>query len=514
MDSISVVNRVALGDIIRRSANRFPEKLALIEGEKQLTYRELDEETNRFANYLLESGLQKGETVATICGNSWQFIVAIFGIQKAGLIWVPINPGISTDEKLYILTEVKAKLLIGDEEFLKAKGAFQTICSDILIIGDSIKGPEYFEYSLRLGDKIEPDVNIQDRDIAQIMFTSGTTGRPKGVKISHLAVYIASLGNIIEMDVKRNDVGTAMMPIFHCAQHTLVTSFLHLGASVVVLRSFEPNVLLKTIKKEKITWMFALPMMYRLLLAHPSREKSDTESLRFCIYAMTPMDETTLRKAMKEFDAEFALATGQTEMYPLTVMFKPEDQLRKKGSYWGTSSIINDTAIMNENGELLSTGEIGEIVHRGPNVMSGYLNNPEETEKTRHHYWHQTGDLGYFDEDGLLVFVDRKKDIIKTGGENVASILVEQTLLDCEKVANAVVVGLPHERWGEAITAFIVLKSGEQMSKEEIISHCKERLGAFQTPKEIVFVDQLPTTTTGKILKHVLREKHEKLYVK
>lgn len=513
MSEITILNRVAIGDIIRRTAAKYPEKTAIISSDKRISYTEFNDDCNRFAHYLLDLGLEKGDTVATICGNSWQFLVAIFGIAKAGLVWVPINPGVSFNEKAYILSEVRAKVLLCDEVFLQGKKEeFSKLCPELLIIGQGALETEKFETTLHSSHTDEPEVDIGDRDLAQIMFTSGTTGTPKGVLINHQAVFIASLANIIEAGMKKEDVATLLMPVFHCAQHALVASFFHLGATMVVIQGFEPEAFMKTVEKEKISWMFGLPIMYRAILYHPSFKNYNLSSLRYCLYAMAPMDRNTLEKGINELGCEFALGSGQTEMYPATCVFRPEDQLRKSGPYWGAPSLITDMAIMDENGNLLGKNEVGEIVHRGPNVMAGYLNNPEETARARQFGWHHTGDLGYIDEDGLLVFVDRKKDMIKTGGENVASIQVEQVLLGHSKVLNAVAVGLPHERWIEAVTAFVLLKPGEEATKEEILNHCKQHLGSFQVPKEILIVSELPATTTGKIQKHVLREKYMNLY--
>jgi long-chain acyl-CoA synthetase len=513
VNEISTLNRVAIGDIIRRTAWKLPNKTAIVAGDKRISYKEFNEDCNRFAHYLLDLGLEKGDTVATICGNSWQFLTAIFGIAKAGLIWVPINPGISFNEKAYILSEVQAKVLLCDEIFLQGKKEeFSAICPELLIIGASATEAEKFENTLLGRQTDEPEVDVEDRDIAQIMFTSGTTGTPKGVLINHQAVFIASLGNIIEAGMARDDIATLMMPVFHCAQHTLVTSFFHLGATMVIIPGFEPESFMQTVEREKITWMFGLPIMYRAFLYHPNFKKYDLTSLNYCLYAMAPMDKNTLEKGINELGAKFGLGSGQTEVYPATCTFRPEDQLRKSGPYWGSPSLITDMAIMDENGNLLGKNEVGEIVHRGPNVMAGYLNNPEETKRVREFGWHHTGDLGYIDDDGLLVFVDRKKDMIKTGGENVASIQVEQVLLSYPKILNAVCVGLPHERWIEAVTAFVLLKPGEEATKEEIIQHCKQHLGGFQVPKEVVIVQELPMTTTGKIQKHILRTNYQNLY--
>jgi long-chain acyl-CoA synthetase len=314
------------------------------------------------------------------------------------------------------------------------------------------------------------------------------------------------------MQRKPEDIATALLPLFHSAQHAMTTSFLHLGATNIIFRGFDPIKLMSAIDHEKITWLFALPMMYRELLNHPERVNYNLSSLNYCLYAMAPIDKGTLAKAIEELCPNFGLGTGQTEMYPSTLYFKPEEQQRRFGSYWGISSIMNDTAIMDDQGNFLPPGEVGEIVYRGPNVMEGYYKDPEATIETRRFGWHHTGDLGMFDKDGQLLFVDRKKDMIKTGGENVASIKVEQVLLGHPAVANVAVVGLPHERWIEAISGFVVLKHDTVVTKKELLEFCREHLGGFETPKSIQFVDKLPMTTTGKIQKNKLREQYQRLY--
>lgn len=511
-EEVSMLNRVAIGDVIRRAARRYPDKTAIIEGDYKLTYTEFDEVTNQFAHYLKSLGFEKGDVVATIAINSTAHLITMFGVQKAGLVWVPINPGITIEEKLYILEESNAQLIIADypivEPHLSELNDYSIIYTanlgndDLTTVMDVIQEQPTTEL----------EIEINDRDLAQIMFTSGTTGNPKGVMISHLSVYIASLSNIIETKINEKDVSTVLMPMFHCAQHTFIMSILHVGGTAVVFSGFEPIQFMETIEREKISFVFVLPMMYRAFIHHPQRNEYDLSSLKTCVYAMAPMDRPTLEKGIKELGVDFLLGTGQTEIYPGTMFFKPEHQLNKIGPYWGTSALINDTEIMDDSGNILSKGEIGEIVHRGPNVMKGYLNNEEETMNARMFDWHHTGDLGYWDEDGLLVFVDRKKDIIKTGGENVASIRIESILLGHEKIANVGVVGLPHERWIEAVTAFVQPKEGIEVTEEEIINYCKENLNKFEVPKAVVFMEALPTTTTGKVQKNVLREQYQNHY--
>jgi long-chain acyl-CoA synthetase len=227
---------------------------------------------------------------------------------------------------------------------------------------------------------------------------------------------------------------------------------------------------------------------------------------------MMQVPEPMLRRLIAEICPNFQLGTGQTEMYPSTMSFKPQDHLRKFGSYWGESGVITETAVMDDAGNLLPPGEIGEIVHRGPNVMAGYFRDPEATEKARAFGWHHTGDLGWFDDEGTLIFTDRKKDMIKSGGENVASIVVERSLLAHPAVAAAAAIGLPHPRWFEAVTAIVQLRPGATTTEDEIVEHCRARLSPHEVPKAVRFVESFPLTATGKTQKNLFRERFADIY--
>jgi long-chain acyl-CoA synthetase len=227
---------------------------------------------------------------------------------------------------------------------------------------------------------------------------------------------------------------------------------------------------------------------------------------------MTPMDQRTLEESIKTFNADFMLVTGQTECFPTTNVFHSEWQLKKHGNYWGESTLAVDTAVMDDEGNFLPPETEGEIVWRGPGVMKMYLKNDKDTNISRKYAWHHSGDLGYFDKDGLLVFVDRKKDIIKSGGENVASIKVERIILDHPEVKAVAVIGLPHDKWIEAITAFVVPVKNSNLTENDILLLCKEHLGNFEIPKKVVFLDELPKTTTGKLEKYKIRTQFGELY--
>jgi len=509
------IARVTIGDFLRRGARRDRAKLALILGDRRLTYGEFDALVSCCANALIATGLQRGDRVVTLCNNSIDFVVAMFGIHRAGLIWVPINTGLGLDDVGYILEHAEARFVLIDGAQLARPDLRALVHArpgrGWVIEGEAIDTFGSFTAALEAHLPQEPMVEIGDHDVAQIMYTSGTTGRPKGVMQSHLSVVMAAMANAVEFGLRREDVNNATLPLFHCAQHTLMCGVIAAGGTVVITRGFEPGAMLDTIERERISFLIGLPLMHQAMLDHPSRKQRDLSSLRLCVYAMAPMAETLLRRLIAEFCPNYMLATGQTEMYPATVAFRPEEQLRRFGPYWGVSSILNDTEVMDDQGRILGEGEVGEIVHRGPNVMEGYYKNPEATAEARLFGWHHTGDLGMW-VDGQLLFKDRKKDMIKTGGENVASVKVEAVLLRHPAVANAVAVGLPHARWIEAVTAFVVRKPGAQVDEAELLQLCKEHLGGFEVPKAIRFLDALPMTTTGKIQKHPLRERFRDLY--
>ncbi|TDU28836.1 long-chain acyl-CoA synthetase [Panacagrimonas perspica] len=530
----TLINRVAIGDIPRRVAVLYPDKIAFIDGDRRVTHREFDQRCNQFARHLLGRGLKKGDAVACLCVNSLDFIVAAFGIAKAGLVWVPMNVLLKRQQLDYILEKVDAKLLIVDEALLPVMREAGRTPPDLLTIDDpspvartksggpnssAEASPDFvratggnFAYAFSGQPTTDPEVEIQDRDTAIVMFTSGTTAEQKGVVISHLAVYLATLNNIIEMEMRTDDVTVAMLPFFHCAQHTLVSSFLHRGATQIVMRGFDAETLMRHITDQRVTWCFALPTMWRAVLDHPQRAKYRFDSMRYGLYAMTPMDAETLSRLIHEICPRFALSSGQTEVYPSACVFRPEYQFTKKGQYWGQQGLTCEFQIMDDAGNLLPRGQIGELVVRGPTVLMEYLKDEAATAASREHGWHHTGDLGLIDEDGQFLFSDRKKDMIKSGGENVASCTVEGALLGHPGVAAAAVVGLPHDYWIEAVTAFVVPKPGIALSEDEIGAWCRERLGKHEVPKRVVFLERFPMTVTGKILKHVIRSEHAGLF--
>ncbi|WP_315781349.1 MULTISPECIES: AMP-binding protein [unclassified Bradyrhizobium] len=506
------IGRVAIGDLLKRAARRFPDRVAITDGGRQVTFTELERDANRFANYLVAKGLKPGETISTVCNNSIEFVKALFGIHRAGLVWVPINTMLGPADMDYILGHAEVRFALIDDNLhaqperraaLEQRGV-ELIAVD-LTGNAKAAGLASFNDLIQNQSDIEPEIEINDRDLAMIIYTSGTTSRPKGAMHCHLAVVMAVMSNCIEMQLSREDGITGQFPLFHCAGHVLLLSYLSVGGRMALMRGFDPVACMEAIVRDRLTVFVGLPLMYQAILDHPRRKEFDLSHLRTCLYTMAPMSRPLLERAIRELCPNFVLTSGQTEMYPATTMSRPEVQLNRFGNYWGESLFVNETAIMDDSGNLLPPGEIGELVHRGPNVMMGYYKDPKSTEDARKFGWHHTGDLAVIDK-GEVLFLDRKKDMIKSGGENVASVKIEETLLAHPAVQNAAVVGLPHPQWGEAVSAFVKLKPGADASESELLEHCRKSLGGFQVPKLVRVLEEMPMTATGKLRKVELRQ--------
>jgi len=357
-------------------------------------------------------------------------------------------------------------------------------------------------------DDAEPEVLVEDRDPITYLYTSGTTSAPKGVVGNHTAIYLESLTMAFEARFEADDRFVAMLPMFHTAQlNTHCTPAIMVGATIHVLRVFDPAGLLALVERERITQIFGLPMMYRAMLDHPDVATRDLSSLRRACYAMAPMPDAQLRRAIETFGCDFYLLFGQTEMSPTTTLFQPEYQLTHAGSV-GTPTVNVRVALMGPDGAMLGPGEEGEIVYRSPQTLTRYLHDEEATEKAFAGGWFHSGDIGRFDDDGMLWFADRSKDVIKTGGENVASIEVERALYAADpRIAEVVAVGLPHEHWTEAITAVVVAQPGVTIDESELLTAVRTRLDGYKVPKAVVVLTDLPRTSTGKVQKNVLRQR-------
>ena len=518
----NLIQRVCVGDIPARSANHFPDKVAIIDEGQRFTYRKFNDLVNCLGNALLQLGARHQDVVAVMCPNTWEMLVSYFACAKAGLVAMPVNLGLKAHEVAYCFHDSQAKILIAD-------GAFAEMMSRVIpelphlqhVIWTRVEGElpavgktsHRMETLLSSGQSREVETLIDDRDIVQLLYTSGTTSNPKGVLTSHVAVTIAALSSALQNKTDHTHVTLSVLPLFHCAMlNAGAIPLLLVGGTLVLVKKFDPLRVAELIEREQVTHVGLLPMMYQAMLDHPATRSRVFSSVKMARYAMTPLPEKTLHELKKMFpNADLLLGSGQTEFTPPTTYQRPEHQFVKSAS-WGVATPMVQIEIMDEEGNLLPRGQIGEIVYRGPHVMEGYLNLPEQTAESFRYGWFHSGDLAWMDEEGVVWFADRKKDMIKTGGENVASIEVERLLMGHPAVQEAAVIGLPHPYWGEAVTAVVMRKPGEEVTEEALIAYAKEHLAGFKVPKRVIFTDELPKTGTGKIQKHLLRQRFQNLY--
>jgi acyl-CoA synthetase (AMP-forming)/AMP-acid ligase II len=493
----NLVQRVNVGDMLTRTAWRTPEREAVVDGDRRYTYEALNALTNRLANTLRGRGIGRGDAVLLVAGNSAEFLAVYFACAKIGTVCVPANLRWGPREVAHVVDHCAPRLAL-------VEPPFASLVPEAL---EAIVLPFELEQ-----DSSEPACYVEDRDPVAYMYTSGTGSSPKGAVQSHLAGYIVALSGALAWNTDEDWCYALFMPLFHTATLAIATSAILRGSTTVLMRGFEPKALLETIEHERITYFLALPMMIRALIESPGFEHYDLSSLRTVGYAMAPMPEEDLRRAIEAFGCGFALGFGQTEMSPLTTLFSPSEQLRFPGSV-GRQIPNVQTAIMDADGGLLLPGQTGEIVYRSPQTMSEYLDDEDATEQAFRFGWFHSGDLGRFDEHGVLWFEDRLKDVIKTGGENVGSIEIERALSDVEpRILECVVIGLPHAKWGEMITAVVIPRPGAALTEEDVIDAARRKLPALKVPKRVIFTAELPRTSTGKVQKAALRGLYSRRY--
>ncbi|MGH8790734.1 MAG: AMP-binding protein [Cupriavidus necator] len=521
----NLIRRVNVGDMLLRSAERFPRKEALWDAGRRFSYEELNRWTNQLAHGLLAQGFAAGDRLALMSGNRAEFLVTYFACAKLGVACVPINLLWGPNEIIYVLEHagarglvVEAGLLARAAPCLRSAGPVTRV---IVIDGQDGQpeagrpaGPSHVQRldfvalcNGRPGS--EPECLVESDAAISILYTSGTTSAPKGVVGSHLAICMNSLGTALDTRMTNADRVSALLPLFHTAQlNALCTPAIAAGACIVLLREFEGAALLELIERERISVLFALPMMVRSLCELQEQLARDVSSLRLCIYAMAAMPRQELLRAMELLRCEFSLMFGQTEMSPVATFFRPEHQLSHQGAV-GTPATNVRVGIMGPEGQLLPAGEAGEIVYRSPQALTGYLDNEQATTEAFQGGWFHSGDAGHFDLDGILWFDDRFKDVIKTGGENVSSAEIEKAILEAEpQIAEVAVIGLPHSHWTEAITALVVARAGKVIDPDDLLARLRTRLSPFKCPKAIIMVAELPKTATGKVQKSKLRQTH------
>ncbi len=508
-----------LNELIPKAIRLWPKKEAIVCGDIRLSYNELGKRIFSLCNVLKKLGLKKGNRLAIFHENCHRFLEAYFAAAHLGIILVPINIRLSINELCLIIEDSGASVIISQDKFMDRieELATKTGIKEIICTGSSKKGNGLdYEKLLQESEPIIPSIDIKGSDIAQIYYTSGTTGRPKGVMLTHKNVKAHALGTIAELHLTDKDNWIHAAPMFHLADAWATFAITWAGGRHVFLPVFDTPSVFRLIEKEKITITNLIPTMLNMMVNHPDVGKYDYSSLRVLMSGGAPIAPELVKKIINTFKCDYIQTYGMTETSPyLTLSILKEhlkslpweEQLRYKAKT-GREFITVSLRVVDENGNDIKKDEkqVGEIIVKGDTITPGYWKLPDETEKAIKDGWLYTGDLAVMDEEGYIQIVDRKKDMIITGGENVYSTEVENVLYMHPAILEAAVIGVPDEHWGEAVKAVVVLKEGHSATEQEIIAFCKKHLAHYKAPKSIDFVNALPKTGSGKIYKKGIRE--------
>lgn len=523
METTDLVQRArthSLGDLPRRTAARLPAKTAIIDGDVRLTFAELEAVVDRTAAAMAAAGISKGDRLALLSHNCWQYAVLDFATARLGVVLVPINFMLGPDEIAYILEHSGAETIVAEDALADVgAAAVEAAGSDVVrrLAIASPQGPGVPEGWDDLATWLDhsgtpPEVVVADDDPLRLMYTSGTESRPKGAVLTSRALMWQYVSCVVDGEMSGDDVELHTLPLYHCAQlDCFLGPDVYLGATSVILPGPDPAAVLGAIAEHKVTKYFAPPTVWIGLLRSPDFDSTDLSSLRKGYYGASAMPVEVL-KEMQQRLPEVSLWNfyGQTEMAPLATILTPDEQLSHAGSA-GRAGLNVETRIVDDEDQPVPAGTVGEIVHRSPHATIGYYRDEQKTAEAFRNGWFHSGDLGYVDADGRLYVVDRKKDMIKTGGENVASREVEEAVYELEGVAEVAVFGVSHARWVEAVAAVVVPKAGATLTADEVLAHARGRLAGFKAPKFVVIADALPKNPSGKILKRELREAHADL---
>jgi long-chain acyl-CoA synthetase len=502
-----------LGDIPRKSARIWPDFQAVVFEGTRLTHRQLNDRVNRLANGLMKMGYRRGDRVAVLAANTYKYLEIYFAAGKLGMSVTPLNFRLSDPEIAYIVNDSEAVcFFVGDEYEDRALGIRQELpkIRDWIALDNRREGAADYETLLEAASGSEPGVDVDENELAVLMYTGGTTGLPKGVMLTHRNIMTAAIAAALGLGFRYDDATCFVLPLFHVSFWPALAVLL-VGGKVVINRKPDLGEILRLIQDEKCTHINMVPTLYTWLLEHPDIHHTDLSSLRLMTYAGSPFPPEVLKRCIQKFGDRFAQAYGMTEALGGTTLppwdhFLEGERSRLLASA-GKESLCVDVRVVDEEGLPLPAGEIGEIAMRGKHVMQGYWKNQELTGKTLRNGWLHTGDMGYLDEEGYLFLVDRKADMIVTGGENVYPKETEDVLYEHPAVMECAVVSAPDPKWGERVQAVVVLKQGQQATPEELIGHCRGRLAGYKCPKGVDFWDALPKTPIGKILRKDIKKK-------
>jgi long-chain acyl-CoA synthetase len=507
---------------VHETATTQPEKIAYHFMGQDTSYAEFDMSVSKFASALQDLGIKKGDHIAFLLGNTPHFLISLYATMRIGVTAIPVNPIYTQDEISYIIQNSDAKAVIALDQLLplveQAAGVFPTVAHYIICETDpsttekiaalpaSVKNKvRSFTQLIGAGTTNGHPVDVDENETAIILYTSGTTGRPKGAMLTHKNIYSNARDVADYLGFSEGDRVVATLPVFHVFALTVVVNApLLKGATILLVPRFSPGDVFKITREKEATVFAGVPTMYNFLYQFPEGRKEDFESIRLSISGGSSLPVALLHNFEEKFNVRISEGYGLSESSPVTC-FNPTDRERIPGSI-GTTITNVENKVVDELGHDVPDGEVGELIVRGPNVMKGYYKMPEETAAALRDGWLYTGDLARRDEDGYFYIVDRKKDLVIVGGYNVYPREVEEVLFEHRDVVEAAVIGVPDPDFGEAVHAFVVLKDGMKEDVESLESYCRKRLAKYKVPKHIEFLDELPKNTTGKILRRNLKD--------
>jgi long-chain acyl-CoA synthetase len=491
-----------ISHILPRARALYADRLAVWDGEKRFTFEELGRRVDQLVGALKAKGVKRGDRVGILDVNSYRYAEAYYACAQAGMILLPLNSRLAPPELKYVLNDSGAKALIVTEPFL---GAVEGQSIAVLI--------KDYDAFLASG---KPDSSVEKvglDDICQIYYTSGTTGEPKGVCLTHGNMIASAFDSIVGLELTREDIWLHAAPMFHLVDAWSIWSMPLLGATQVMLH-FTPEKMMEVVQRTKPTGAGVPPTLINMMANHPKIRDYDLSSLRFIMYGGSPTPLGILQKAVKALPTKYIHGFGITETSGITTLADPKDFFVE-----GTAeqlALTNNAGravphirleIFDEQGKPMAKGQVGEVVVSGPRVMREYWQKPKHTADALKNGWYHSGDMGYLDEQSRLFVVDRKKDMIISGGENVYSVEVENVISQHPAVLEVAAIGVPDAQWGEAVKAICVLREGAAASADEIIGFCRGKIAGYKIPKSVDFSkEQLPKTGPGKIAKRRLRD--------
>ncbi len=508
---LAVSRQLLVGEIIRRAARRGPNVEAFVADQQRVTYRQFEQRITQMAGWLQQSGVGTSKNVGFILKNGLPFVEVFFGVSLTKAAGVPINFRLTGEEIVYIVNHSDSHVLFIEKEFVETMLNLRPKMPQVqhvVVIGAETDIPGMIRYETIAGQTVQYEAVEQasDEEACMLVYTSGTTGRPKGAVLTHKNITANGMNMIWEFDYDFRHVQLVAAPLFHSAAMSMLIYAGITMSTTILHREFNPVKVLQTIQAERVQILPMVPAMWNFLFQVPSLGEYDVSSLTHCITggAITPVE--LKKRMMSTFpNAGIYDAFGQSEMSPATACLHPEDTLRKTTTV-GRPVVNVEIRVVDEHGNDVGENEVGEIIYRGPTVMKEYYRDPQATAEAFADGWFHSGDLVWVDEEGFITIVDRKKDMIISGGENIYPAEIEEVLYRHPDLLEAAVIGVPDGEWGEKVKAFLVPKPGKEVTAEEIVTHCTASLASYKKPKEIQFIEALPRNAAGKVLKRALRE--------